>query len=359
MRSVKPIDGKADTSTLQGGRMPDLVGEAVDQLVTIEAKNRGMPHGILAPLYRAAREQAGGRPLTMLAAERLVATLKQGDTVLILTGAGYAPNLPLGESDGPPGAASLARALYQGLRVVPVFVCEACHAGPIVAASQAATLMIKPFDQARDRALGAAIARAPASQDDVGTWISELFAQTNPRFVISTERLGPAANGVIHNATGHPLSGGNTPESGVIDISPIVTLAGERGIPSIGIGDHGNELGFGTIRDAVIRTMPRGDRLATVIATDLVLPVMMSNWGCYGIEACLAYLLKRLDLIHRPAAEERIIRACLDAGGVEAMYCSTDFAVDGLRGESSMAVMQLLWDIVRKNLESPDAGLAH
>ena len=339
--------------------MPDLVGEAVDQLITIEAKNRGMPHGILAPLYQAAREAAAGRPLSMLAAELLKRSVKPGDTVFIMTGAGYAPVMPTGESDGPPGAASLARALYKGLGVVPVFVCEACHAGPIVAASHAATLMVRPFDQARDRRLGAAIACAPVAQAAVASWTHDLFTQMDPRFIISTERLGPAADGVIHNATGHPLTGSNAAEEGVIDISGVVTLAAERSIPSIGIGDHGNELGFGTIREAVMHTMPSGERLATVVATDLVLPVMMSNWGCYGIEACLAFLLGRLDLIHRPADEERIVRACLDAGGVEAMYCTTDFAVDGLRGESSMAVVQLLWDIVRKNLESPDAGLAH
>jgi len=339
--------------------MPDLVGEAVDQLVTVEAKNRGMPHGILKPMYLAAREVAGGRPLTMLAAEMLVKAVKPGDTVLILTGAGYEPTMPRGESDGPPGAASLARALYKGLSAVPVYVCEACHAGPVIASSQAATLMVKPFDQARDRRLGAAVAIAPVQQEAVGAWITQLYADTDPRFVISTERLGPAADGVIHNATGHPLSGGNAPDVGVVDISGVVTEAAKRGIPTIGIGDHGNELGFGTIRDAVMQTMPHGERLATVTATDLVLPVMMSNWGCYGIEACLAFLLKQLELIHRPADEERIVRACLDAGGVEAMFCSTDFAVDGLRGESSMAVMQLLWDIVRKNLESPDAGLTH
>ena len=31
--------------------MLDMVGEAVDRLITIEAKNRGMPHGILQPMY--------------------------------------------------------------------------------------------------------------------------------------------------------------------------------------------------------------------------------------------------------------------------------------------------------------------
>ncbi len=42
-----------------------------------------------------------------------------------MTGAGYEPTLPKGESDGPPGAASLARILYRGLGAVPVFVNEA------------------------------------------------------------------------------------------------------------------------------------------------------------------------------------------------------------------------------------------
>ena len=339
--------------------MPDLVGEAVDRLVTIEAKNRGMPHGILAPMYQAARIAAGGRPLTMVAAELLVKSVKAGDTVFIMTGAGYEPTMPLGESDGPPGAASLARILYKGLGAVPVFVCESIHAGPIVASSQAATLMVKPFDQARDRHLGAAIVTAPTHQDEVKGWVERIFAEMNPRCVISTERLGPAADGVIHNATGFPLSGANAPEQGVIDIADVMRIATQRSIPTIGIGDHGNELGFGTIHEAVVRTMPKGDRLATVVAADVVLPVMMSNWGCYGIEACLAFLLKRVDLIHRPRDEERIIRACLDAGGLEAMFCSTEFAVDGLEGESSMAVMQLLRDIVRKNLEDPTAGLTH
>lgn len=51
--------------------MPDIVGEAVDNLVTIEAENRGMPHDILAPLYGAARAAAGGRPPSMRAAEIL------------------------------------------------------------------------------------------------------------------------------------------------------------------------------------------------------------------------------------------------------------------------------------------------
>ena len=111
--------------------MLDMVGEAVDRLITIEVKNPGMPHGILLPMYLAARKKAGDKPVTMTAAKGLMKALGKGDVVFIMTGAGYEPTMPKGESDGPPGAASLARILYRGLGAVPVYVNEACHADPI------------------------------------------------------------------------------------------------------------------------------------------------------------------------------------------------------------------------------------
>ena len=137
----------------EGSSMLDMVGEAVDRLITIEAKNHGMPHGVLQQMYDAARKAAGNKPLTMTAARGLAKALGKGDVVFILTGAGYEPTMPKGESDGPPGAASLARILYRGLGAIPVFVNEECHADPIIASSEAAGLMIKPFAQAREELL--------------------------------------------------------------------------------------------------------------------------------------------------------------------------------------------------------------
>jgi hypothetical protein len=347
------------SETEWGQAMPDIVGEAVDKLLTIEAKNRAMPFGILQPLYDAARKAAGGRPLSMLAAEGLRDALKPGDTVFVLTGAGYPPTMPKGESDGPPGAASLARILCRGLGAVPVFVCEESHADPIVASSEAAGLMVRPFEQARSRHLGASVTTAPTDQAGVPAWVDRIYAEMKPKAVVATERLGPGSNGIVHTATALPLQGPEAIFSGCIDISAVVDRANTEAIFSLGIGDHGNELGFGTIHEAVTKIMPKGDRMATVTKTDIVIPAMMSNWGCYGVEACLAFLLKRPDLMHSPQMEERILRACLDNGGLEAMFCTTEFFVDGLDGESSMACVQLLGNIVRKNLESPDIGLSH
>ena len=41
------------------------------------------------------------------------------------------------------------------------------------------------------------------------------------------------------------------------------------------------------------------------------------------------------------------------------MFTSTDFLVDGLDGETSMALMRFLENIVRKSLENETTGLAH
>ena len=338
----------------------DVFGEAIDQMVTIEIKNTAMPHGVVRPMYEAARTLTGGRPISTVCAERLASAINPGDLVMILTGAGYAPVLAQGESDGPPGAASLARCLYKGLGAVPLFVVEECHAGPVVASSHAAGLVVKDLHHARINRLGAAIAMAPRSQAEVPTWTEELFTTTRPAAVISTERLSAAADGVIYGATAIPFSGPlSTVEYQAVDLGSVMAAANQRGILTIGVGDHGNELGFGSIREAVVGAMPRGDTLCAAIRSDLVFPVMMSNWGCYGIEAALACLLHDPSILHGPTQEDRIIRACLQAGGVEAMFASMEFSVDGLEGEASMACIQILQTIMRKFLEGGTNGLAH
>lgn len=334
--------------------MPDYIGEAVDQLVTIEVKNRGGPHGILAPLYKAARQTcADGRPLTAVIAERLISTIKPGDTVFIVTGAGYVPTMEKGESDGPPGAAALARVLHKGLGAVPVFVVEHNHVDVMSAAATALGLGLRPFEQARANRLGAAFAVAPRSQGEVSAWLDSIVAQMKPVAVIGVERLSPGKDGAIYAAKGLPLSGPNAINEGLIDISEVMPVAKQAGALTIGIGDHGNELGFGTIYDTVVQTMPHGEKLATTVAADLVLPAMTSNWGSYGIEAVLAFLLGRPDLMHGPQMEERMLRRIFEAGVLEASGFTAEFLVDGLDGETSVSLVQMLGNIVRKNLEKP------
>jgi hypothetical protein len=270
--------------------------------------------------------------------------------------------MPKGESDGPPGVAALARILYYGLGAIPIFVSEQIHAGPIMASSEAAGVMIRSFEEAKGRRLGGVMLTAPNQQEKVGEWASEIFDRYCPKALICAERLGPNEKGVIHGATGLGKELGF-----IIDLSPLVGEAEKQGIFSVGIGDNGNEFGFGRIYETVREVMPYGKKcqcscgggMATVIKTDVLIPASVSNWGCYGVEAVLAFLLKNRDLMHTPEEEKRVVLACLDAGGLEAGYCSKRFIVDRLPGETSMAVVRLLGDMVRINLAPPDRGVAH
>lgn len=219
--------------------------------------------------------------------------------------------------------------------------------------------MVKEFEEAQKFGLGAAVERAPELQDGVPAWVDDVLDRYKPKAVICTERIGPGKNGVLHSATAMALPDFDPTPGAVVDTSPLVEEATRRGILTIGIGDHGNEIGFGSIKETVSETIPKGDILAATTKTDVLFPVMMSNWGCYGVEAALAFLLKRPELMHSPAQEERMLRDCLNAGGLEAAYCTTDFFVDGLEGETSMAMVQFLGNIVRKNLEPVSRGLAH
>jgi hypothetical protein len=339
--------------------MPDITGEAIDRVCTIEARNRGMPHDFILRLYDAARKRTGGRPISTLAAEQLIDRVGKGDVVLVLTGAGLKPILPEGENDGPPGAAALARALYRGLGAVPVYVLERHHARPVIASSHSIGLMVKEFQEAKDFGLGSAIEYAPPLQEGVPGWVDEVLDRYDPKAVICTERIGPGKNGVLHSATGMALPDFDPTPGAVVDTAPLVEEASRRGVLTVGIGDHGNEVGFGGIYDTVVEVIPKGETLAATTVTDILFPVMMSNWGCYGIEAALAFLLNDARLMHTPAQEERMLRDCLNAGGLEAAFCTTDFFVDGLEGETSMAAVQFLGNIVRKNLERASRGLAH
>ena len=90
--------------------------EAIDQLVNIDVSGRG----IISLLYSLAREKMG-EPLALRAAENLMSNVREKSAVFICTGWIHRPyaSKHTAETDGPPGAATLARALNKAFRAVP------------------------------------------------------------------------------------------------------------------------------------------------------------------------------------------------------------------------------------------------
>ena len=319
--------------------------ELIDRIVGLDVGQRGMT-GLLAP----ARAHAGG-PISEAAAKPL-ADLGAGDVVFILTGsltrAGVSEKIA--ENDGPIGVAALARAITIGFNAIPVVLVDAPIMGKVAAMIERAGPNVVSFEQARiatETPRFTAVASMASCSDDDATARAEckaLIDDYRPLAVISVERAGMTADGTYRNALGQDYSQGRA------RLDHVVAEATARGIPTVGVGDGGNEIGMGAVKDAVAEHVPHGEVLCAELATDVVLPAGVSNWGCYGICAALAIITGNGELAHTAALERRLIEASPAIGLVDGMSGRLEPTVDGMPVEVHVGIVELLAAAVRRGL---------
>lgn len=321
----------------------EIVGERLDRLMTVEIRplSGGLPAGYVAPMYAACRRHHG-LPLTTLAARKLIDAVKPGSTVLIATGAGIAPKLPLGETDGPPGAAVLARALVLGFGVKAILVTEDAHMPPVAAVASVVNdeLGGKGKIAVESFPMGAHIGQMAAEY---------LVREYSPTAVLFVERDGPNVEGYFHGVRGDCRE----PEQ-VAHVYQLAAVAKSRRILSVGIGDGGNEVGFGAVRDEISAVHPlrakclRGceSGVVTTTATDVVVSASVSNWGAYAVAAALASALAKPELIHSPELERALIEATVKAGARDGATSLAECAVDGIDWQGHASFVGLLNSIV-------------
>jgi len=332
--------------------MPEIVGENIDRLTCVEMRIPGIDRGIIEPLYRAAREAQGNSPLTLRAASLLRERVSVKDTVLIVTGAGVPPYLPHGETDGPPGAVALARAIGRGLAVRTVLVTEPHYMPGVRAAAAAAGLPVLDDDVAAQRPGAVVLRTYPVGDEEGQREAKALLTKYRPACVIAVEKLGPNAKGVIHSLRG--VDG--TAQTG--KAHHLIEAAQARHVLTIGFGDGGNELGCGLIYETVRRVLefgakcqcPCGDGMATTVKTDALVIANTSNWGAYGTVACLALLLRDPSLLPAPREERRVIEQCAQYGAGDGMFGLPIPWVDGTSTEVQEAMLTMLHMIVANGL---------
>ncbi|HEY2991190.1 MAG TPA: DUF4392 domain-containing protein [Methylomirabilota bacterium] len=309
--------------------------DPVDHLLALDPGRRGI----------AAFFQPGG-------ALRAARALARARTVLVVTGFIVADGMP--ETDGPPGAAVLGRALRQlGARVRYT--------------TDAATL---PTLAAALKALG-----EPAdafAYPDGAQAAREVLARERPTHLVSIERPGRGRGGDYLNMRGVSVAGWNRPldemfllarsrtvRTGVSEPRPFSTertrvseprpsqtrppsvRAGQAPLATIAIGDGGNEIGMGNVRGVLTRQGTLMARIASVVRVDHLVVAGVSNWGAYGIVAQLGRLTGR-PLLHTPADERRLIEACVDAGAVDGITRRRERTVDALDADTHAAIVALL-----------------
>ena len=325
--------------------------ESIDKLVTLEMRVQGLPSGVMNRLNVAATEALGEIPV-LAAAQALLADVEEGDTVAIVTGAGGPPWLPHGETDGPQGAVGLAHGLALAANAKPILVTEERSIAPLRAAARACGLNVVPFDQLQERDHAVTVVPYTEEAADAQSAAENFLETYEPTALLAVEKIGPNREEVIHSITGHDFTEDHA------KMGPLFDLATEAGVLTIGIGDGGNEIGFGKIEDAVREIQPYGDTcqcpcqsgVATRIACDYVVVGGTSNWGAYGIEALLALLTETPEAMHGPDRETRMLEFSIMEGSNDGLYARPIMKVDGTTEETQRGMVSMLGNIVENRL---------
>ena len=244
-------------------------------------------------------------------------SLARARRVLITTGFTVGDGRP--ETDGPPGAASLGRAL----RLLDM---------PVAYVTDAAAV---PLLEAALRALGepAPIATFPHG-GDAGAAARRLLAEQAPSHLVSIERPGRTVTGDYLSARGESVARWNAPLDALF-------LAAPRRIATVAVGDGGNEIGMGNVRARIGRAGGRARAIASVVRVKHLVVAGTSNWGAYGVVAELSRLAGR-PLLHSADEERKMIQACVDAGAVDGITRRPEPTVDGLPLEAHVGMLELL-----------------
>lgn len=295
----------------------------------------------------------------MKAARLLHRQVGQGDVVMIATGWPDRPHIDptIAETDGPPGAAALARAIHIGLGAVPVILVEPVLVEPMMAVLQAADFRVMSPEQAiaavdsRARIHGASVLAMPLDEREARLQAETLSESLKPKAVIAVEKGGMNDHGRIHTSRGDDTT------DTMAHADYLVRAANEAGAVTIGIGDGGNEIGMGVIADGIRREIPWGEKarsgrggIAPEFVTDALVAAAISNWGAYGVAAALAARLGDPDIFHGPGDEERILRVASDAGFIDGISGWVRPGADGLEAQFHAAFVALLGETVRQSL---------
>jgi hypothetical protein len=127
---------------------------------------------------------------------------------------------------------------------------------------------------------------------------------------------------------------------------------------TVGIGDGGNEVGMGSIEDAVRQYVPYGDKcqcpcgagIAAESKVDLLIAAAVSNWGAYALAACLSVLSQRLQAIHDYKTELRALEAMVNAGAVDGGTGFCEPSVDTISAEISGYIVEMFRYLVLRAL---------
>ncbi len=221
------------------------------------------------------------------------------------------------ETDGPPGAIAIGRAL-QALGRKVTYVTDS-YTAPVL----------------QQWAEGADVVEFPiADIEESKRHAAQLLQNLQPALLISIERCGRNRNDEYLNMRARDI----TPQTARLD------YLFDGGIPSVGIGDGGNEIGMGNLVDVIpsVDSLPDDPAISRV---DRLVIASVSNWGGYGLVAALSQICGR-NILPSSDDEARMVQGMIDAGAVDGTTGDAVPTVDNFSMDENGELLARLHSVV-------------
>ena len=262
-----------------------------------------------------------GRRLCEAAAREILSWEK--GTVLLATGfyvAGYA------ETDGPAGTMVVARAL-QALGYHPVVLTDYFCDGFFE--SEGIDAEYLPMTASDEECLA-------------------VVKRYQPVGMISIERCGRNVQNDYANMRGVSIAANTAPVDRVFELVGPEAAEGGTRIPTIGVGDGGNEIGMGNLASVITKDL---SLVPCRVRTDILVTASVSNWGAYGIAAALQVLTGQeiysvIDGKSAPQKVEDYIAMTVGIGSVDGVTHERVAHVDGYEPEVEMEIVGALAELI-------------
>ena len=247
-----------------------------------------------------ARDEAGrgasklSSPRELMRAASAFAPLRK----LAVVSGFYVPAAGAPETDGPGGAAILARAFQREGRECEIWT------------------------DARCIEVIAECAKAAGCAENTARIAPASLKECAPDGIIFVERLGRAADGRYYNFKKQDISEWTAPLDALAD------EAAGLGIHTIGIGDGGNEAGMGNFYDELCALLPGYAACLSVVRAEFALTADVSNWGAYALAEALSFVWGVRRGIE-PGEETKMLEAAARAGAADGISGKCETSVDG------------------------------
>ena len=325
------------------------IGEELDEIFVVD-----MPVlSIIRPLFRALKKKQPG-PMCLGAADFIASALPEsGGLALITTGLPMGGGVP--ETDGPVGAALLARALVLSFGVRVVILTEKSARSCIEGACKGAGLHTIRLDQGHPLTIHylrpVYIKTMDLDDQSCHLQCEEILNDWRPDLAIAVERPSKNSRGLYQGLSGRDIS------DQVADIEYLFARCRETGVATLGVGDSGNELGMGLLKDELSTFVPQTPEalahggLIPVQAVDYLVVASVSNWGGSAIVAGLSLLLERMDVLHDPEHEVKALEKYAENGAIDGCHFLADPISDGVPAAEWAGLWRAIRGMIQRSLE--------